>query len=69
METKSVPNAGRLPILGGMTAGGLLVVLVAVGLAGFVGPAAGIETTVSHAGPPIAAVGVLISTVAIHRFG
>ncbi|ADJ14280.1 hypothetical protein C497_02807 [Halalkalicoccus jeotgali B3] len=52
-----------------MAISGLMVVLVAVGLAGVVGPALGTGTTTADAGPPIAAVGVLLSTVALARSG
>ncbi|WP_148258231.1 hypothetical protein [Halalkalicoccus jeotgali] len=56
-------------IFGGVAISGLMVVLVAVGLAGVVGPALGTGTTTADAGPPIAAVGVLLSTVALARSG
>ncbi len=68
MSTRSIIETDRTPVFGGMAAAGLLIVTIVVALAGFVGPALGAESTVVNAGPPIAAVGVLVAAVAMVRF-
>lgn len=68
MSTRSIIENDRTPVFGGVAAAGLLIVTIALALAGFVGPALGAESTVTDAGPPIAAIGVLIAGFATIRF-